>query len=121
MTRKALALWIAAQVVVFVFTMLTFFSLAPWEGTEPISKAPPEARQALPARCPAFSVNHGTYICEWRGTKQSNPAGYWTNEVLFDIGVAFLIFTGLTGRGLQLPPPWGAHPKRAEPVDQGGG
>jgi hypothetical protein len=83
--------------------LLTFFQFAPWLSTQPISEAPPQARATLPKYCPAFSVNHGTYICEWHDTIAKNPWGFALCAAILAACLAFLYFTGFTGRGFQIP------------------
>ena len=100
---RARILWGLAQVFVTIVLFGAFFNFAPWIATEPIGDAPPGARATLPAGCPAFSVNHGTYICEWHGTATENPLGFYSNAALIPLCCGFLLFTGFTGRGFRNP------------------
>jgi len=101
MSQRAIdVLWGAAQVAVAVCTFFLFFVYAPWQGALPTSDASPAVAAGLPAQCQAFTVNHGQYSCFWYGTRSQNPMGYWLCTFLFFSCAAFLIFTGLTGRGL---------------------
>jgi hypothetical protein len=101
-TRLRHILWCVAQAVVSVVTLLAFFAFAPWLATRPISEAPPEAIRNLPSECPAFSVNHGTYICEWHDTIERNPVGFGLSAAVLALGLGFIYFTGFTGRGFSL-------------------
>jgi len=92
--------WSVGQVVVTICAFLLFLVWAPWEGAKPISEASPSIVASLPPGCPAFTVNHGHYLCFEFGTQAQNPLGYWTCTILFVVALAFLFLTGLTGRGL---------------------
>jgi|SRR6185503_20278935 len=100
--RMRYVLWCVAQAATSVVTLLAFFRFAPWLATEPISEAPPEAALQLPADCPAFSVNHGTYICEWHDTIANSPVGFGISVGILALGLGFIYFTGFTGRGFSL-------------------
>lgn len=97
--NKRSVLWGITQVLAATVAVLSFFSLGPWLGTRPISEAPPEARQALPLDCPAYTVSHGTYACARRGTIEMNPIGFSINVVVFAVSVGFVCFIEFTGRG----------------------
>jgi len=88
-----------AQVVVAVATQLAFFAWAPWMAAEPISNFAPEIAAKLPPNCPAVSVNHGNYTCEWRGTSDSSPWKFGALSLVVFGGVAFVIISSMAGRG----------------------
>ena len=67
--------WHIAQVVAVCVTMLTFFAWAPWMAAEPVNHFPADIAAKLPPNCPAVSVSHGNYTCEWRGTLQFQSVG----------------------------------------------
>jgi hypothetical protein len=81
---------------------MAFSNFAPWLATQPISETPTEALATLPKNCPAFSVNHGAFICEWHDTRERNPVGFWLNAGLLASCWGFIVFTGFTGRGFQI-------------------
>ena len=103
MRTRSFILWSLAQTLAAVIGFLAFFQFAPWLATQPISDAPPNAVAALPAECPAFSVNHGTYICEWHDTIAKNPWGFSLCAGILATCLGFLYFTGFTGRGFRIP------------------
>jgi hypothetical protein len=103
MARRSFILWCVAQVFVAVVAFLAFFQFAPWLATRPIADAPPEAVAKLDKNCPAFSVNHGAYICEWHDTIAKNPWGFSACAGILALCLGFLYFTGFTGRGFQIP------------------
>jgi hypothetical protein len=102
MRRRTLVLWCIAQVLVAVVGFLAFFSFAPWVATLPIAQAPPEARRSLPKDCPAFHTDHGTYVCDYRGTIREHPWAFRLNVAVLLACWGFLVFTGLTGRGFPI-------------------
>ncbi|QBB71529.1 hypothetical protein ELE36_14835 [Pseudolysobacter antarcticus] len=91
--------WALTQVIVFICTLRLFFLYAPWQGALPVTDAPLEIAATFPAGCQAFTVNHGQYICFELGTQSQNPLGYWLCTFLYFLGWAFVLFTGMTGRG----------------------
>jgi hypothetical protein len=120
MRRRAFILWCIAQMLAAVVAFLAFFKFAPWLATESISEAPPQALATLPKDCPAFSVNHGDYICEWHDTIARNPWGFTLCAVILASCVGFLYFTGFTGRGWRIPyhKNWWRYERRSS--DDGG-
>jgi hypothetical protein len=118
--NKRFVFWSIAQTLAAILGMMAFFSFATWLATKPISEAPFDARSALPAGCPAYAVNHGAYICEWRNTIAKNHVGFTINALLLAASLGFIYFTGFTGRGFQLPRPrpgfwrWRSHAKDEE-------
>jgi hypothetical protein len=112
-------LWCAAQVLIGLVTFMAFFNFAPWLATRSIAEAPPEALHNLPQGCPAFSVNHGTYICEWHDTIEKNPMGFGICAGILALGLGFIYFTAFTGRGFAMTPFWGrkVKPKSDIPPD----
>src|SRR6185295_20246356 len=94
------AFWALAQLLAGLVSFAAFFVYAPWLGTKPIEEAPAEATAALPQACPAFSVNHGTYICEWHDTVSRNPGGFALCAGIFLATFGFCVISSLAGRGL---------------------
>lgn len=100
-TRAKDACWALAQVLVVICIVYpAFFILAPWRAARAVSEATPAVMASLPAECPAFTVNHGQYGCFWFGTQTQNPVGYFLCTALLTACVAFVLFTGMTGRGI---------------------
>jgi len=94
------ALWCLAQLATGLVSFAAFFVFAPWLGTRSIEEAPAEGVAALPQGCPAFSVNHGTYICEWHDTISRNPRGFVVCAALFFGCFGFYVISNLAGKGL---------------------
>ena len=94
-------LWGIGQVVVSFAFFLTFFAWAPWWGARATNEFPAEVVAKLPPGCPAVAVNHGSYTCIWTGTPSSNPWGFGALTLLWAAEGAFLLFSGLTGRGIK--------------------
>src|SRR5260221_6656110 len=94
--------WHVAQIIVLVITMLAFFTWAPWLAAVPVSEVPPSQAAALPAGCPAASMEHGTWSCRWYGTIRSNPWGFALCSAIVLGGWAFLIISALYAQGFRL-------------------
>ncbi len=99
MRRGSVLLWCVVQTLVVITAFLHFFRFAPWLSTEPIARAPPEARAALPAECPAFTVNHGAYTCAWHDTIAKNPVGFCVDAMLLVTCFGFLELSHRAGKG----------------------
>src|SRR5476649_2761965 len=94
--------WHIAQVVVVVVIFPAFFTWAPWLTAVPMSEVPSAAAALLPVGCPAASVGHGTWSCQWHGTVESNPWGFAICSAIILGGWAFLIISSLFGRGFRV-------------------
>jgi hypothetical protein len=103
-------LWCVSQCVVTVLMFQTLVVWISWLQVEPIADAPAIAVAKLPANCPAFNEIYkgkyheptGVYVCKWIGTVQSNPQGFMFCTGKLFLFIAFLGFTGVTGRGFWL-------------------
>jgi len=106
-------LWALAQLLAGFVGFGAFFVFAPWLATEPIEQAPPEVVAALPSGCPAFSVNHGTYTCEWHDTISRNPRGFALCATIFFAAFGFYAISSMAGRGLAAVewPSWLRRPR----------
>jgi len=98
--------WSLLQVASTVGAFVAFFFLVPWLlDTQPISNASPDVLATLPSNCPAYHSGHGKYTCEWRGTIESNPIGFYFNAGVLLACVTFPYFIALMNRGFRKPSP----------------
>ncbi len=77
----------------------------PWLAAKSIEDVPPHVAAEMPKGCPAVSVSHGAYACNWRGTAASAPLTFALYVGAWAAGVVFIFATGLTGRGFPIKPP----------------
>src|ERR1700722_16302855 len=100
------------QAAALIVAFLAFYCLAPWLSAQPTSNAPSSVLAALPAHCPAYWVNHGTYYCEWRDTIENNLLGFAINLGILVGSFWFAYFLSHTRRGFSMRHP--AEPDRSE-------
>jgi hypothetical protein len=95
-------LWGIAQTIVAIVVMIDYFTWVPWLKAVPLSEVPPSVVATLPRECPAATKNRGRWTCFSEGTISSNPIGFAISTVIMIGGCSFLVFTGLTNRGMRL-------------------
>ena len=93
-------LWGVAQLIAGFVMYGAFFVFAPWLAAKPVADATADALSSLPKGCPAFSVNHGAYICEWQGTVAQNPSGFALCIGILVAAGGFFVVSSMMGRGL---------------------
>jgi hypothetical protein len=103
-------LWALAQTVAALVAFWAFFVFVTWLDTRPIEDAPHDIVEALPTGCPAYSVDHRTYICEWHDTIARNPLGFSLCAAILFAAFGLYVISYKSGLGLAIVE-WGWWPR----------